>query len=111
PGGARDIAAADFFVDLFTTALAADEILTGVKVPAYGAGTGGAYLKHAHPASGFAVVGVAAVVMVKDGKCTGARIAVGGATPNPVLATAAGESLAGQATAAAAFAAGARKGD
>src|SRR4030095_17175890 len=95
PGGARDIAAADFFVDLFTTALAADEILTGVKVPAYGAGTGGAYLKHAHPASGFAVVGVAAIVMVKDGKCTGARIAVGGATPNPVLATHAGDWLAG----------------
>jgi carbon-monoxide dehydrogenase medium subunit len=109
PGGARDIPASEFFVDIFTTALKPDEILTGVKVKAYGAGTGGAYLKHAHPASGFAVVGVAAIVMVKDGKCTGSRIAVGGATPNPVLATAAGEWLAGQATEATAFAAAAAK--
>jgi len=109
PRGARDIPAAEFFVDIFTTALKPDEILTGIKVKAYGAGTGGAYLKHAHPASGFAVVGVAAIVMVKDGKCTGARIAVGGATPNPVLATAAGDSLVGQATEAAAFAAAAGK--
>src|SRR5258705_12802992 len=109
PAGARDIPAAEFFVDIFTTALEPDEILTGIKVKAYGAGTGGAYLKHAHPASGFAVVGVAAIVMVKEGKCTGARVAVGGATPNPVLATAAGEWLAGQATEAAAFATAAGK--
>jgi carbon-monoxide dehydrogenase medium subunit len=109
PGGARDIPAADFFVDIFTTALQPDEILTGVKVKAYGAGTGGAYLKHAHPASGFAVVGVAAIVMVKDGKCTGARIAVGGASPNPILASVAGDWLAGQATEAATFAAAAGK--
>jgi carbon-monoxide dehydrogenase medium subunit len=109
PGGSRDIPAAECFLDIFTTALKPDEILTGVKVKAYGAGTGGAYLKHSHPASGFAVVGVAAIVMVKDGKCTGARIAVGGATPNPVLATVAGDWLAGQATEAATFATAAGK--
>jgi carbon-monoxide dehydrogenase medium subunit len=109
PGGARDIPAAEFFVDLFTTALNPDEILTGIKVPAYGAGAGGAYLKHAHPASGFAVVGVAAIVMVSGGNVTAASIAVGGATPNPVQAAAAGASLAGQPANAAAFATAASK--
>ena len=96
PGGSRQIAAADFFQDLFTTSLAAEEVLTAISVPAYGAGTGGAYVKHAHPASGYAVVGVAAVVMTSGGKCSGARIVVGGATPVAVRASAAEGALNGQ---------------
>ena len=55
---------ADFFVDLFTTALEAGELLASVSVPGYGKGTGAAYLKHRHPASSYAVVGLAALVMV-----------------------------------------------
>lgn len=82
--GTRDIAAKDFFKDLFTTALAEDEVLTTITVPVYGAGTGGAYQKMRHPASGFVVVGVAALVSVAAGKCTDVRLAVGGATANPV---------------------------
>ncbi len=95
PGGSREIAAADFFQDLFTTSLAADEVLTSISVPAYGGGTGGAYVKHAHPASGYAVVGVAALVMTSGGKCTGARVVVGGATTTATRATAAEEALKG----------------
>jgi carbon-monoxide dehydrogenase medium subunit len=97
PGGSREIAAGDFFTDLFTTALAPNEVLTAISLPAYGAGTGGSYQKHAHPASGYAVVGVAAIVMASGGKCTGARIVVGGATANPVRAAAAEAALDGQA--------------
>ncbi len=88
---------ADFETDMFTTSLAEDEVLTSITVPAYGSGTGGAYTKHDHPASGYAVVGVAAVVMVSGGKCTGASIAVGGATSKPVRAKAAEEALKGKA--------------
>lgn len=84
PNGARGIAAKDFFKDLFTTALAEDEVLTSITMPTYGAGTGGAYLKMKHPASGFAVVGVAALVNIVDGKYTDVRLAVGGATANPI---------------------------
>ena len=39
-----------------------DELITAVRVPATGAGQGAAYLKHRHPASSYAVVGVAASV-------------------------------------------------
>jgi len=97
PKGSRSLSAADFETDMFTTALAEDEVLISISVPSMGSGTGGAYAKHDHPASGYAVVGVAAIVMLKDGKCSGASLAVGGATPKPVSATAAASALKGQA--------------
>ncbi len=97
PGGAREIPAAEFFTDLFTTGLRAGEILTAISVPALGRGTGSAYVKHPHPASGYAVVGVAAVVTVEGGRCTDARLAVGGATANPVRVSAAETALKGSA--------------
>jgi aerobic carbon-monoxide dehydrogenase medium subunit len=80
PGGDRSIAADDFFVDLFTTALKPGELVISVEVPVYGAGTGGSYQKHRHPASSYAVVGTAAFVSVDGGTCSSARIAVGGVT-------------------------------
>ena len=55
PKGARTIKADDFFKDLFTTALGADEILTEIRIPTGGHG-GAAYMKYPHPASRFAVV-------------------------------------------------------
>ena len=82
--GEREIAADDFFRGMFATALEPGELVTSVRVPATGAGTGCAYLKHAHPASRYAVVGVAAVVTVENGSCTSARLTVGGLTAPPV---------------------------
>ena len=92
--GEREIPAEKFFVDLFTTSLKPGEILTSVHVPA---ASSAVYLKHRHPASAFAVVGVAAMVHVKDGKCADVRIAIGGATATPVRAKAAEKALTGQA--------------
>jgi carbon-monoxide dehydrogenase medium subunit len=94
--GTRTIAASDFFTEMFTTALHEDEVLTSISVPVLAAGSGGAYTKHDHPASGYAVVGVAAVVMVKGGVCSGASIAVGGATSHPTRASAAEAAIKGQ---------------
>ena len=82
--GEREISADDFFRGMFQTALEPGELVTSVKVPATEAGTGAAYLKHAHPASRYAVVGVAAVVTVENGNCTSARLTVGGLTAPPV---------------------------
>ena len=81
PGGSRVILADDFFTDLFTTALKPDEVLIGARFDAKPAGrTGTAYMKHPHPASGFAVVGVAAAVATDaSGTITMARVAVTGA--------------------------------
>jgi carbon-monoxide dehydrogenase medium subunit len=60
--GERMVSAADFFVDMLTTALESREILTELHVPINPPRTGGAYLKVAQPASGFALTGVAAQV-------------------------------------------------
>ena len=92
PKKKREIDAEDFFVDLFTTALKPGEIVTSVYVPAESAAV---YLKHRHPASSYAVVGVAALVGVKKGKCDRVAIAIGGASAVPVRAKAAEKSLNG----------------
>jgi carbon-monoxide dehydrogenase medium subunit len=88
PHGEREIFADECFKDLFTTVLRRDEVLTTITVPAYGnmRGIGGAYLKHRHPASSYAVVGVAALLGLRDGKVASADVVVGGATSNPVHA-------------------------
>jgi len=85
PKGKRTIKADDFFKGLLTTALAPDEILTEVRVPATG-NAGAAYLKFPHPASRFAVVGVAAVVAVDGGKVSRASIGITGAGTQAVRA-------------------------
>ena len=107
--GKREIPAEKFFVDLFTTALKRGEILTSVRMRGYGAGTGGAYVKHRHPASSYAVVGVAAIVEVDGGKCERVVLTVGGATAAPVRAMAAEKAFTGARTDHAAIAAAAAK--
>lgn len=98
PKGVREIAADKFFKDLFTTALKPGEILTSITVPAYAnlPHMGGTYLKHRHPASSYAVVGVAAMVGVEDGEFGRVSLVVGGTSVNPVRAAAAEKALTGQ---------------
>lgn len=80
-GGTRTIQAGDFFTGMLTTALKEGEVLTSVRVPALDqARAGSAYLKHRHPASGYAVVGVAAIVrLAADGTCQEVRVGITGA--------------------------------
>jgi aerobic carbon-monoxide dehydrogenase medium subunit len=98
PGGERTITADNFFVDMLTTALGEQEVLTEVRVPAMRPGQGAAYIKHPHPASRYAVVGVAAIV-TRDasGNCTGCRVAITGAGPKAVRASATEAALNGKA--------------
>lgn len=96
-GAERSIPADDFFVGLFMTGLAAGELVTAIDVPTMAAGQSGAYMKHRHPASSYAVVGVAAVVTVDGGSCTAAAIGIGGVTGKPERAGAAESALVGQA--------------
>jgi len=85
PNGERTIPADQFFVDLFTTALQPNEILTEVVFPKPPARTGMSYQKFANPASGYAVVGAAAVVTLgEDGKVSAVRVGVTGAGPYAV---------------------------
>jgi len=83
PAGRRDISAADFFVDYFTTALSWDEVLVAIRVPKLGPGWGFDYQKFHRTAQSWAIVGVAAAVRRENGSIAEARVAFTnmGATP------------------------------
>jgi len=78
PNGSRTIAAADFFVDLLTTALEPDEVLTEIRIPKLPAHSGSTYLKMANQASGYAIVGIAAVVTVNGETLSDVRVGISG---------------------------------
>lgn len=93
-GKSRKIPAAEFFVDLFTSALQPGEILTQIRVPTIrNAGT--AYLKMPQKASGFAIVGAAALVRLRDGRFTDVRLAFNGVATKAYRAIAVEEALKG----------------
>ena len=98
PQGERDVSARDFFVDMLTTALQPQELLAWVRFEGTDTPrTGVAYVKHRHPASGYAVVGVAAVVMLDaQGTCVEARVGITGAGEHAARATAVEQALSGQ---------------
>ena len=109
PKGPRTIKADDFFKDLLTTVLGPDEVLTEIRIPAPAAGTGMAYVKHPHPASRFAVVGVAAVLTASGGKCEKASVAITGVGPKAARAKGVEAALTGKALDAQTIAAAAEK--
>jgi carbon-monoxide dehydrogenase medium subunit len=87
PKGRRTVKVDDWFQGLMSTAVKDDEILVEIRVPAIPKGTGAAYLKFPHPASRFAIVGVAAVVTTDgSGTCSKASIGVTGAGTKAVRA-------------------------
>ncbi|GIW38116.1 MAG: carbon monoxide dehydrogenase [Meiothermus sp.] len=90
PGGARVIAADNFFTGMFSTAMQEGEILTEVHVPVR-AGARMAYAKFPHPASRYAVVGVA---VVADGGSV--RAAVTGAGEHAMRLSKLEQALAGK---------------
>jgi carbon-monoxide dehydrogenase medium subunit len=97
PNGERQIAARDFFLDFLTTALAPDEVLTEVRIDPPPAGHGWSYQKLANQASGYAIVGVGAVVVLDgDGSCRDIRLGFTGTAPVSWRAVAAEEALRGQ---------------
>ena len=109
-GGERSIDAGDFFTGVMMTSLGEDELLTSVRIPS-AAGRGTAYVKFSHPASRYAVIGVAASIAVGgtagESVCTDASVAIGGLVPEPVRCTAVEEALKGRAPSGAALAAAA----
>ena len=79
PGGERTVKAADFFVDLLTTDLQPGEILREIRIAKPSGRFGQAYQKVPHPASGFAVVGIAVHLELNDdNSCKVAQIGVTG---------------------------------
>jgi len=75
PGGQRTIEAADLFQDYLTTAVAADEVVTEVRLPALD-GWGHGYRKFNRRAEDWAIVGVCALVKSEDGVCSDVRVSM-----------------------------------
>ena len=95
--GERIIKADDFFIDLLTTALSAGEILREIRIPKPAGRFGHAYQKVRHPASGFAVVGVAVVLKIgSDVACESAAVAITGVASTAYRAAAVEQALKGQ---------------
>ena len=91
PGGTRTVEAADFFVDLFETAIGDDEILTEVRIPKH-TGWGAHYEKFVRVAHQWPIVAVAATV---KGSIDEARIGLTNMGSTPLRATATEQALAG----------------
>lgn len=95
PGGTRTVAADDFFVDLFETAIGDDEILTEVRLPKR-TGWGAHYEKFVRVAHQWPIVAVAATVRVEGGTIAEARIGLTNMGSTPIRARAVEQALTGQ---------------
>ncbi len=78
PSGQRTLTFEEFVLDPFTTLLEPGELVTSILVPVENDGVGTHYRKHAQPASGFPMVGVAARIGLANGAVNFARVAVTG---------------------------------
>ena len=95
PGGEREIAAADFFVDYLTTSLEPEEILTAIRIPKLGPGWGYRYEKFHRTAQSWATVGVAALARRDNGTVAEARVGLTNMGTVPVRAAAAEQAASG----------------
>jgi len=97
PNGERTVPADGFFQGLFATDLGEDEVLTEVRLAPAGARTGSTYVKFANPASGYAIVGVAArLTLGADGTVSDVRVAITGAGDHAARASGVENALRGQ---------------
>jgi len=108
PKGERTIPITDFFKGLFQTALAPDEILTEIRIPAPPAHSGGAYVKLERKVGDYATAAAAAQLTLDKGKIKSAGVALTNAGPVPVKAAQAEAALVGKAADEATFAAAAK---
>jgi CO/xanthine dehydrogenase FAD-binding subunit len=93
--GRREVAATEFFVGPFTTARAPHELLVEIRVPAPVPGTVTGFAEFARKSGDFALALAAVTLTVQDGRCTRARVALGGVDSVPVRATSAERLLQG----------------
>ncbi|MGH2600443.1 MAG: FAD binding domain-containing protein, partial [Dehalococcoidia bacterium] len=108
PGGERTVPAEEFFQGFFTSDIGEGEVLTEIRLAQAAPRTGTAYVKFPNPASGYAIVGIAARLSLnEDGSVADARLAVTGTGDHAVRATAVEDALRGQQPTAEAIAAAA----
>jgi carbon-monoxide dehydrogenase medium subunit len=96
PQGERVIAIDDFFKGLFESALEPSEILTEIRIPTPGPGSGGAYIKLERKVGDYAVSAVAVQLTMQANICKDIRIALTNVNPTPMRAIEAEARLKGQ---------------
>ena len=97
PDGEHTVGVADFITGVMTTSLRENDVLTSIRVPAADR-RGTAYVKFSHPASRYAVIGVAVSLATgtrgggwmskfkgepREALCAEAAVAIGGLVPKP----------------------------
>ncbi len=96
PKGSRSVKADDFFLGTYMTALADDEIMVAIRVPAFAPGTGWAYEKLKRKTGDWATAGAAVVMRMAESKVTSVRIALTNVAPMAIRVPAAEAALIGQ---------------
>lgn len=94
--GERVVAAADFFLGTFETAMLPGDVMTQIRIPLAPPGTGAAYAKLKRKTGDYATAAAAVVVTVQNGICTRARIALTNVGPTALAARDAADSLVGK---------------
>lgn len=95
PGGTREIASEDFYVDTLTSALAPDEVLTEIRIPKIGGASAYDKLGRRGGHTDYAVAGVAAWVQKENGSVSNCRVALTGVGTKATLAEGVAEALIG----------------
>jgi carbon-monoxide dehydrogenase medium subunit len=95
PGGTRTVKADGFYRGPYATAMAANEILTEIRVPRPARGHGYSYPKMKRKVGDYAVAGAAVVLGVKGGTCSSAAVALTNVGPTPLKVAAAAKALVG----------------
>ena len=95
PDGERSVPAEEFFFGMYATDLGPSELVTRVEIPS-AAGAVGTYAKKPSPSSGYAMVGVAALVEVDGGDVASARIGASGVMDHGVRLEAVEDALVGE---------------
>ncbi len=94
--GERVVAAADFFIDTFQTAIEPTELLTEVRIPRWPNGSGGAYAKLERRAGDFSTVGCAVMVRFgADGRIADAGVGLTAVAETPFASATAVAALIG----------------
>jgi aerobic carbon-monoxide dehydrogenase medium subunit len=85
PKGKREIAPKDMFVDVFTTSIEHDEVLTEIKIPNFPPRSGSGYIKHSRREGDFAITSCGVVVTTDSGNvCKDIRISLGSVASTPL---------------------------
>ena len=95
PNGEREIVAREFYKGPFETGLAANEILTVIRIPSAPPGHGYAYEKQKRKVGDYATAAAAVILAMAQGKCTAAAVGLTNVAGTPLFAAAAGQALIG----------------